>query len=83
MVKVRIYINTEGANTYAFIRILGAKRYKFGINKGYDYEEKQNKDWRIFGHGSNQEYNGCTKVYCDPSRYDLTHFWNDAEADRQ
>jgi hypothetical protein len=80
MVKVRIYINTEGANTYAFIRILGAKRYKFGFNKGYDYEEKQNRDWRIFGHGSNQEYRGCTKVYCDPSRYDLTHFWNDAEA---
>ena len=81
MVKVEIYINTVGDTPRAFIKIIGAKRYRFGFDKGYEYEEKQNRDWRIFGKGSKEEYRGCTKVYCDPSRYDLTKFWNDAEAD--
>lgn len=81
IVKVEIYIDTEGDRTYAFMKILGAKRYRFAFNQGYEYEEKANQDWRIFGKNSNEKYRGCTKVYCDPSRYDLTRFWNEAEAD--
>ncbi len=81
MVKVEIYIDTVGDTPRAFIKIIGAKRYRFGFNKGYEYEEKSNRDWRIFGKGSTEQYRGCTKVFCDPSRYDLTKFWKEAEAD--
>ena len=80
MVKVEIYINNDGATPRAFIKIVGAKRYRFVFTGGYAYEEKEGTDWRIFGKGSKRTYNGCTKVFCDPSRYDLTRFWSEAEA---
>ena len=40
MVKVEIYIDTVGDTPRAFIKIIGAKRYRFGFDKGYEYEEK-------------------------------------------
>lgn len=40
MVKVEIYINIVGDILRVFIKIIGVKWYRFGFDKGYEYEEK-------------------------------------------